>query len=127
MCAVLESVFRRIARDILLLDDMAADETFELQKLIYLMLKNLSSVLDSVRSADETSRPLDDIIPSLRKTRKLAELLDMPLMSITSAWESGELFRCNFTRTEVQDFIKAIFTDSPLRKECLWRIDEVNQ
>jgi centromere/kinetochore protein ZW10 len=91
------------------------------------MLKNLSSVLDSVRSADETSRPLDDIIPSLRKTRKLAELLDMPLMSITSAWESGELFRCNFTRTEVQDFIKAIFTDSPLRKECLWRIDEVNQ
>lgn len=29
MCAVLESVFRRIARDILLLDDMAADETIQ--------------------------------------------------------------------------------------------------
>ncbi|EFH55681.1 ATZW10 [Arabidopsis lyrata subsp. lyrata] len=127
MCAVLESVFRRIARDILLLDDMAADETIQLQRLIYPMLENLSSLLDSLRSADETSRPLDDLIPSLRKTRKLAELLDMPLKSITSAWESGELFSCNFTRTEVQDFIKAIFTDSPLRKECLWRIDEFSQ
>ncbi|VVB07353.1 unnamed protein product [Arabis nemorensis] len=127
MCLVLESVFRRITRDILLLDDMAADETFQLQRLIHLMLENLSSLLGSLKSADDTSRPLDDLIPSLRKTRKLAELLDMPLKSITSAWESGELFSCNFTRTEVQDFIKAIFTDSPLRKECLWRIDDISQ
>ncbi|CAA7049471.1 unnamed protein product [Microthlaspi erraticum] len=127
MCVVLESVFRRITRDILLLDDMAADETFQLQRLIHLMLENLSSLLGSLKSADDTSRPLDDLIPSLRKTRKLAELLDMPLKSITSAWESGELFSCNFTRTEVQDFIKAIFADSPLRKECLWRIDDFSQ
>ncbi|KAG2327775.1 hypothetical protein Bca52824_010503 [Brassica carinata] len=126
MCVVLESVFRRITRDILLLDDMAADETFQLQRLIHLMLENLASLLGSLKTADDTSRPLDDLIPSLRKTRKLAELLDMPLKSITSAWESGELFSCNFTRTEVQDFIKAIFTDSPLRKECLWRIEDVS-
>jgi centromere/kinetochore protein ZW10 len=106
---------------------MAADETFQLQRLIHLMLENLSSLLGSLKSADDTSRPLDDLIPSLRKTRKLAELLDMPLKSITSAWESGELFSCNFTRTEVQDFIKAIFADSPLRKECLWRIDDFSQ
>jgi hypothetical protein len=26
---------------------------------------------------------------------------------------------------QVKDFIKAIFTDSPLRKECLWRIENV--
>nr|VDC70498.1 unnamed protein product [Brassica rapa] len=143
MCMVLESVFRRITRDILLLDDMAADETFQLQRLIHLMLENLSSLLGSLKSADDTSRPVDDLIPSLRKTRKLAgmsllfvhlfspwywwlKLLDMPLKSITSAWESGELFSCNYTRTEVQDFIKAIFTDSPLRKECLWRIEDVS-
>ncbi|KAH0889401.1 hypothetical protein HID58_051830 [Brassica napus] len=118
MCLVLESVFRRITRDILLLDDMAADETFQLQRLIHLMFENLSSLLGSLKSADETSRPLDDLIPSL-------QLLDMPLKSVTSAWESGELFSCNFTRTEVQDFIKAIFADSPLRKECLWRIEDV--
>ncbi|KAH0883238.1 hypothetical protein HID58_059334 [Brassica napus] len=141
MRMVLESVFRRITRDILLLDDMAADETFQLQRLIHLMLENLSSLLGSLKSADDTSRPLDDLIPSLRKTRKLAgmsllfvhlfspwywwlKLLDMPLKSITSAWGSGELFSCNYTRTEVQDFIKAIFTDSPLRKE--WRKGSTN-
>lgn len=33
------------------------------------------------------------------------ELLDMPLKSITSAWESGELFSCNYTRTEVVFFL----------------------
>lgn len=106
----------------------------QLQRLIHLMLENLSSLLGSLKSADDASRPLDDLIPSLRKTRKLAgmrfsilfplgltlksasasydgfvfvshfpELLDMPLKSITSAWESGELFSCNFTRTEVHN------------------------
>ena len=43
MCAVLESVFSRISRDILLLDDIAADETLQLQRLIHLMLESLSS------------------------------------------------------------------------------------
>ncbi|XP_023640732.1 centromere/kinetochore protein zw10 homolog isoform X2 [Capsella rubella] len=38
MCVILESVFRRIARDILLLDDMAADETFQTTLLVLLMI-----------------------------------------------------------------------------------------
>lgn len=32
----------------------------------------------------------------------LTELLDMPLKSITTAWESGELLSCNFTLPEVR-------------------------
>lgn len=35
MCVVLESVFRRITRDILLLDDMAADETFQVDVFLF--------------------------------------------------------------------------------------------
>lgn len=31
MCTVIESVFSRISRDILILDDMAAEETLEVQ------------------------------------------------------------------------------------------------
>lgn len=27
---------------------------------------------------------------------------------------------------QMEDFIKAIFADSPLRKECLWRIESAN-
>lgn len=132
MCTVLESVFSRITRDILLLDDMAAEETLQLQRLINLMLENLSSLLESLAAVNQKgktegdfARPLDDLIPSLCKIRKLAELLDMPLRSITAAWESGELLSCGFTLSEIKDFIKAIFADSTLRKECLWRIENV--
>ncbi|XP_024030409.1 centromere/kinetochore protein zw10 homolog [Morus notabilis] len=133
MCMVLESVFSRITRDILLIDDMAAEETLQLQRLIQLMLENLSSLLESLavhrqteNSPESTAQTLDDLIPSLVKIRKVAELLDMPLKSVTAAWESGDLLRSGFTVKEVQDFVKAIFADSPLRKECLWRLENVS-
>ncbi|GAB2228758.1 hypothetical protein Droror1_Dr00022887 [Drosera rotundifolia] len=128
MCMVLESVFSRISLDILLLDDIAAEETLELQRLIQLMLENLSSLFESLstvrvgRYSEKNRPPLDQRIPSLRKIRKLSHLLDTPLKSITEAWESGELLTCGFTVTEATDFIKAIFTDSPLRRDCLSRI-----
>lgn len=132
LCMVLESVFSRITKDILLLDDMAAEETLQLQRLIHLMLESISSLMESLSTVIQKERPgeyhtslVDDLIPSLRKIRKVAELLDMPLKSITTAWQSGELISIGFTMLEVKDFIKAIFTDSPLRKECLWRIENV--
>ncbi|CAL5342352.1 unnamed protein product [Camellia sinensis] len=133
MCMVLESVFFGMTKNILLLDDMAAEETLQLQRLIHLMLESLSSLLNSVDTISQTGKSqenhtssVDELIPSLRKIRKLADLLDMPLKSITTAWESAELVSCGFTLSEVQDFIKAIFTDSPLRKECLWRIESTS-
>ncbi|XP_021890126.1 centromere/kinetochore protein zw10 homolog [Carica papaya] len=131
MCTVLDSVFSRITGDILLLDDIAAEESLQLQRLIHLMLESLSSLLDSLVSVNQEGKSedsrcrIDDLIPSYCKIHKLADLLDMPLKFITSAWESGELVSCGFTRVEVQDFIKAIFADSPLRKECLWRVENI--
>ncbi|RXH90042.1 hypothetical protein DVH24_032399 [Malus domestica] len=124
ICVVLESVFSRVTKDILLLDDMAAEETLQLQSLIHLMLESLISLLESLaaiqveKSQEGIACTIDDFIPSLYKI----QLLDMPLKSITAAWESGELRSCGFTSSEVEDFIKAIFADSPLRKECLARI-----
>ncbi|KAM0933973.1 putative RZZ complex, subunit Zw10 protein [Dioscorea sansibarensis] len=135
MCTILDFVFSEITKDMLLLDDMAAEETLQLQRLIHITLENLSSLFDSlVADVNEREKPsknhnwdqLDKMIPSLSKFRKLADLLDMPLKSITSTWESGELANCGFTSSEVENFIKAIFTDSPLRKECLWRIQSIN-
>ncbi|WMV51981.1 hypothetical protein MTR67_045366 [Solanum verrucosum] len=130
MSMVLEEIFSRIANDILLLDDIAAEETLQLQRLIHLLFENLSSFLDSVLAINQTGKlqespaqTLDDLIPSLRKLRKLADLLDMPLKSITAAWETDELANHGFKQSEVEDFIRAIFADSPLRKECLRRIE----
>ncbi|VAI78241.1 centromere/kinetochore protein zw10 homolog isoform X1 [Triticum aestivum] len=126
MFHVLGPVFSRITKDMLLIDDMAAEETLQLQGLIHLALENLSSLFLSLVENDDdkfldhhTWVQLDESIPSLKKFRKLAELLDMSLKSITAAWESGELANCGFTSSEMRNFIKAIFADSPLRKECL--------
>ncbi|XP_020102327.1 centromere/kinetochore protein zw10 homolog isoform X2 [Ananas comosus] len=127
MRITLDYVFSRITKDMLLLDDMAAEETLQLQRLIHLMLENLSSLFESfIAKVDGKDKvlnhmlwaQLDEMLPSLRKFH----LFDMPLKSITEAWESGELIHCGFTSNEVVNFIKAVFTDSPLRKECLWRI-----
>lgn len=132
MTVILEAVFSRLAKEILLIDDMAAEETLQLQRLIHLLFEHLSSLLEPMLAVDEreksqdAQKDRDDLILSIQKLRKLAELLDMPLKSITDAWESGELADCNFTASEVEDFIRAIFTDSPLRKECLFRIENTN-
>ncbi|XP_047943283.1 centromere/kinetochore protein zw10 homolog [Salvia hispanica] len=132
MTVILESVFTRLAKEILLIDDMAAEETLQLQRLIQLLFEHLSSLLEPMLAGDEreksqeAQKDMDNLILSIRKLRKLAELLDMPLKSITDAWESGELADCNFKASEVKDFIRAIFTDSPLRRECLFRIENTN-
>ncbi|CAN6471935.1 unnamed protein product [Victoria cruziana] len=125
--SILDRVFSRIAEDILQLDDLGADETLQLQKLICIILENLSALFEFLRinkSEDKISDSdiwfeLENLIPSLSKLRKLADLLDMPLKSITAAWEDGSLASCGFLKLEVLDFVKAIFADSPLRKECL--------
>lgn len=129
MSMVIEAVFSKIAKEILLLDDMAAEETLQLRNLILLLLENLSPLLESLLAnqkrgkSQEGELHLDPVpLQSMQKLRKLADLLDMPLKSITTSWESGELVRCGFTVPEMKDFIRAIFTDSPLRKECLFRI-----
>ncbi|XP_073001513.1 centromere/kinetochore protein zw10 homolog [Typha latifolia] len=131
MCVILDFVFSRITRDMLMLDDMAAEETLQLQRLIHLTLENLSLLFKSlIADVDEKEKilnynlwvQLDGILPSLQKFRKLADLFDMPLKSITTTWETGELINCGFTSSEVENFIKATFADSPLRKECLRRI-----
>ncbi|KAJ8485475.1 hypothetical protein OPV22_017960 [Ensete ventricosum] len=135
MCSVMDYVFSGITRDMLLLDDLAAEETLQLQRLIQMTLENLSSLFESlIADVDEKERflnqntwnQLDKMMSSLPKFRKLAELYDMPLKSITATWESGELLSCGFTSSEVETFIKAIFADSPLRKECLQRIKSAN-
>ncbi|XP_020404784.1 centromere/kinetochore protein zw10 homolog [Zea mays] len=60
MCNVLGSVFSRITRDMLLIDDMAAEETLQLQGLIHLALENLSSLfLSLVENNDGSTKSLD--------------------------------------------------------------------
>ncbi|KAF3783638.1 Centromere/kinetochore zw10-like protein [Nymphaea thermarum] len=124
LCSILDRVFSRINEDVLQLDDLGADETLQLQRLIYIILENLSALFESLRinkSEDRRSDSdvwfeLENLIPSLCKLRKLADLLDMSLKLITAAWEDGSLASCGFSKLEVLDFVKAIFADSPNKR-----------
>ncbi|XP_078443147.1 centromere/kinetochore protein, putative (ZW10) isoform X2 [Wolffia australiana] len=125
MRLLLDFAFKSILGDLLLLDDIGADETLQLQKLIFMFLENLSSLFESLvddSSGIDTWTDLNEKVASLGKLRKLADMLDMSLKGITEEWESGELVRCGFTLAEVQSLIRGIFTESPIRKECLARI-----
>lgn len=141
LLSVLQDLFSRIGSEILMLDDMAVEETFQLQKLVKTAFQNMSSLLKSVVDEDigvqksvegvvkqeEISEipwdQLEKLIPSLRKLRQITDLLDMPLRSITLAWENGELIASGFTSLEVKRLIRAVFSDSHLRRECLRRIE----
>jgi protein transport protein DSL1/ZW10 len=102
MCNVLGSVFSRITRDMLLIDDMAAEETLQVIhvmpywfEVIHIMaLENLSSLfLSLVENNDGSTKfldhdawiQLDGILPSLKKFRKLAGVL---LVLITDFFSS---------------------------------------
>jgi centromere/kinetochore protein ZW10 len=93
-----------------------------------LALESLSPLLGSASGegdgpdVTQSRDAAEKLVPSWRKLARLTDLLDMSLRPITQSWESGDLTSCGFSSDEVQKLIKAIFSDTPLRTECLARI-----
>ncbi|KAL6010301.1 hypothetical protein ACLOJK_000732 [Asimina triloba] len=112
MCKVLDSVFTRLTKDILLLDDMAADETLQLQRLIHIMLENLSSLSESLATDDNEKfsdnylrSRLDKLLTSFRKLRKLAGGLDSSKLAWFTKTKSFPRNRFLYGRTVLQEQI----------------------
>ncbi|KAK8943169.1 hypothetical protein KSP39_PZI009551 [Platanthera zijinensis] len=87
-------------------------------KLIHMALENISplfqSVSEEVGEKDKLMKEnplsfLDELIPSLRKLWRLADLVDMALKSIKTIWESGELVKYGFTTSEVTHFMVGFY------------------
>ncbi|KAG5053145.1 hypothetical protein JHK87_005343 [Glycine soja] len=122
MCTVLESVFSRIARDILLLDDIAAEETLQLQRLIYLMLENLSSLFESLAPGEQNlhefpAESLEDLIPSLHKIQKvypISESTDLKHKTGEGIFHSGLVTLYNFLHdiplNDIKILIRSLIT-----------------
>ena len=65
---------------------------------------------------------LELLVPSHRKAGRVADVLDMSLLAITQAWQSGDLAACGFSRREVASLVEAIFRETQQQRECLQRI-----
>ncbi|GJP42629.1 hypothetical protein CLOM_g2173 [Closterium sp. NIES-68] len=149
MSRLVSAVLSRCCAHVLALPDISVDETEQLRKLFAGMLTRLPPLfhvdpsgatgssapgatsasvsaaadLDAeVSDAVADTATLESLVPVYRKLRRLTDLLDMPLVAITQAWESGDLCRCGFTSDEVQRTIRAIFSDTPLRRNCIARV-----
>ncbi|CAI5457635.1 unnamed protein product [Closterium sp. Yama58-4] len=149
MSRLVSAVLSRCCAHVLALPDISVDETEQLRKLFAGMLTrlpplfhvDLSGAIGSAHGATSASASvaaaadldadvsdaiadtatLESLVPVYRKLKRLTDLLDMPLVAITQAWESGDLCRCGFTSDEVQRTIRAIFSDTPLRRNCIAR------
>ncbi|CAI5513699.1 unnamed protein product, partial [Closterium sp. Naga37s-1] len=148
MSRLVSAALSRCCAHVLALPDISVDETEQLRKLFAGMLTrlpplfhvDLSGAIGSAHGATSASvaaaadldadvsdvvadtATLESLVPVYRKLKRLTDLLDMPLVAITQAWESGDLCRCGFTSDEVQRTIRAIFSDTPLRRNCIARV-----
>lgn len=128
MGKLLEAVVGRLVNEVLAFEDISVEECGKLRKLMMLALESLSPLLGSASGdgdgADVTQSrdAAEKLVPSWRKLARLTDLLDMSLRPITQSWESGDLTSCGFSSEEVQKLIKAIFSETPLRTECLAQI-----
>ncbi|KAK9151522.1 hypothetical protein Syun_009831 [Stephania yunnanensis] len=125
MCAVLDFVFSKMTEDILLLDDMAAEETLQLQRLIQMTLDSLSSLFESLLSIKKKEEAqidahvqLDIFIPSLSKFRNLSDEFVLLLSGITPILESEDLKSCTTRSYRVFNYSRASNTISDLRIKC---------
>ncbi|KAK9155503.1 hypothetical protein Sjap_002983 [Stephania japonica] len=129
MCAVLDFVFSKMTEDILLLDDMAAEETLQLQRLIQMVLDSLSSLFEPLLSINKKEEAqidahvhLDVLIPSLPKFRNLAVSLDISWKEGTTMTEKGEGIFNNFKLPNREKKQERIYLNSKLKKACLFNL-----
>ncbi|KAL3693047.1 hypothetical protein R1sor_006698 [Riccia sorocarpa] len=127
---LIENVVSRIVCEVLAIDDIAVQESVQLQKILRVVEESFPPYLTPPQTDEingdqvpgEDSDPIEKSVPSWRKLGGLLNLLDMSLVTITQAWESGDLSSRGFSAAEVQKFIRAVFSETPFRQQCLLRI-----
>lgn len=112
---------RRVVLEILSMDDISVEESEALTEIIANAFS--SEGLVGAKGDEEASRALLQVVGSeWEKARELGVMLSAPLRDITAAWEQGRLRALGFTASEIRGFICALFSETPLRAECLDRV-----
>ncbi|KAJ7190244.1 hypothetical protein O6H91_Y528100 [Diphasiastrum complanatum] len=114
---MLETVVSRLTKEVLSLNDIGADETVQLRNLLAGFMERLQAFADTDDSTNEeasvdekvgnivSENKIEKRVASWRKLRRFSDLLDMSLIPITQAWESGDLSRCGFTSAEKETVV----------------------
>lgn len=122
---LVNAVVTRLINEVLAFDDISVEEGEQLRKLMLDAMAGLSTLFASANEdSDEAGGDCakDSVqrrVPLWRKLLRLTDLLDMSLRPITQSWENGDLPSSGFSADEVQHLIKAIFSETDLRSECL--------
>lgn len=117
---LVNAVVTRLINEVLGFDDISVEEGEKLRELMLAAVSSIKTLFGpATKEVDDTVDDDPVSVPTWRKLLRLTDLLDMSLRPITQSWESGDLHSCGFTAEEVQHLVKAIFSDTPLRSECL--------
>jgi centromere/kinetochore protein ZW10 len=117
---LVNAVVTRLINEVLAFDDISVEEGEKLRELMLAAVSSIKTLFGpATKEVDDTVGDDPVSVPTWRKLLRLTDLLDMSLRPITQSWESGDLHSCGFTADEVQHLVKAIFSDTPLRAECL--------
>jgi len=116
---LVNAVVSRLINEVLAFDDISVEEGEKLRELMLAAITGMKTLFaPATEEIDDTDGDPANV-SVWRKLLRLTDLLDMSLRPITQSWESGDLLSCGFSADEVQHLVKAIFSETPLRAECL--------
>ena len=112
---------RRVTLEILSMEDISVEESEALTEIIGVAFAS-EGLVGKKGDEDAIRALLRAVGPEWQKVRELGVMLSAPLRDIATSWERGSLQKVGFTASEVRGFIGALFSETPLRAECLARI-----
>ena len=113
---------RRVTLEILSMEDISVEESEALTEIIGVAFAS-EGLVGKKGDEDAIRALLRAVGPEWQKVRELGVMLSAPLRDIATSWERGSLQKVGFTANEVRGFIGALFSETPLRAECLARIE----
>lgn len=134
--SLLNTVCGRLADSILELSDISEEDSTEIPKLLEPLLEDNVGKGVGLTVPRSTSGPNTDhgdkvcdehgdaipvaLMPSeWMRLKEITELLDIPSREIARRWQSGKLTEAGLSKDQVQHLVRALFEDTPHRRETL--------
>lgn len=125
---LLEKYLTLLCNELTALPEISADGCDQITDILTDADTNVESLMDLVKGMNvvRAGAPPPDVINQMRKAQKrlhmIREILNARMEDIATAFRSGK-YEGLISRTEVEQFIRAIFEDTPLRTSFIQDLD----